>query len=502
MLKLKRLIPAMLSVIFAFAIFTSACQDGQDGQSAIDQNALVGISLVTNNVKKSYELGDQFTSENLVVNAIMKDIDSGLETPKDVTAEAKVDSSEFDSGKVGKYSIFVSYSHAGVTRSDSYDVIVNAAEPAFGGISVEYVADFVNQTVLSESAPTATIPLDKLVVKKVGANGTVGETLTANDYNVDLYLGTEKQSSWTVGGGAYTLLVSLKSDPKVTNFVNYYVVDKLTGLVWKSDAEGTVKEIEQWASDNAVRQMASTWVFEAQYVSGAKKTLTIADAGVSYTCNVESAGAKTVQVKYVGVNAIGAAESATANVSITVKSLEGSNTITHTYSFSELQSKMKELLERDPIKGDVLNSTYFTGANSFLKFVDEGSDANSKYTTDSKGCIEIKGGRLQVTFTGKGYIEIGFHSTSGSNTSGLALLDSNGNYMYGIVKSGNAVGLAEEDEFGNPAGLFIVTGSDETIVKFSVEEAGTYTIYSVYNYGAQSRGCRLKSVTMVDVVSN
>ena len=496
MLKLKRLIPAMLSVIFAFAICTTACKDEQG--ATIDQNALVGINLVTNEVKKSYELGEQFTSENLVVNAVMKDIDSGFESTQDVSSAAKVDSSEFDANKVGTYAIFVCYSHAGVTRSDSYDVTVNASEPVFGGITVEY-AEGVETTKYLEVDPNggiskATIPQDKLIVKKVNTNGEVGETLPASEYNVDLYLGTVKQSSWTVGGGAYTLLVSLKSDPKVTNFVNYYVVDQLSNLQWDQNAAGTVTQIDQWSTDYAVKQMAATWQFKAWYVSGAVKTVTTADAGISYTCNVEENGPKDISVTYTDVNAIGEVQSAKGTVKITVNTVDA-DTYSHTFDIDALKAVLGVGPDDDSV---ALAASHFTGVNSFLKFIETGSSTNDQYR--QSGCFEIKGDRLEVTFEGKGYIEIGFSSTGGSNISGLVLKNAKGDYVYGSVKSGSAVELLEEDDYGNLGGLFIVSGTTESVVKFSVEEKGTYTIYSNYSHSGGSRGCRIWSINMVDVV--
>lgn len=493
MFKLKRFIPALLSVVFAFAIFASACKSEKN---SIDKNALVGITLDTSKAKKSYELGEKFSAADLVVYATMKDIDSGLETQKEVSKKAKIDSSKYVATSVGTYEIFVSYTHAGVTRSDSYKVDVNKSEPQFGGITVEWSDSVVNTQNLSLTVKTITIPQDQLVVKKVDKDGNAGEILTSKDYNVELYLGSVKQSSWTVGGGAYTVLVSLKSNPNVNNFVNFYVVDKLNSMKWLDTADGTVTEIEQWSTDYAVRQMASTWKFEIGYISGAKKTVTIADPGLTYTCNVEVAGQKVINIAYSALNAIGETEKKDAAVTINVKALDA-DTHTYTYDFEVL----KATLGSDPADKTPLTAACFTGVNSFLKFVEDGSSKDDQYRAPGTNCIEIKGGRLEVTFEGKGYIEIGFSSTGGSNISGIALKDYEGNYMYGSVQSGNAVGLLEDDDYDNKAGLFIVQGTGESIVKFSVEKAGTYTIYGMYTYSGGSRGSRIKTINMVDVVA-
>lgn len=500
MLKLKRLIPALLSVVFAFAICASACDNGNKGeqgkgqeeQISNDKSALISIKIDTYGVKKSFALGDEFTAAGLQVTANFKNVDTDEVSSDDVSDDVVVDSSNYDANKVGSYDIHVSYTHAGVTRTDSYVVKVNAAEPKFGGITVEYEEGFNNKQNMQYNVSAVTIPNDKLIVKKVDANGEVGETLSASDYNVDLYLGSVKQSSWSVGGGAYTLLVSLKSDPDVTNFVNYYVIDQLTSLVWNKTAAGTVTEIDQWSSDKQVKEMASTWKFTAYYLSGASKPVTVADAGVTYSCNVETSGSQPVSVVYTDYNALGVKEDEDTSVTVTVNEINA-DINTYTYSYDALKAEMG-----NPT-GDKLQLTaeFFTGVNSFLKFVEEGSSASDQYR--SNGNIEIKGGRLQVTFQGKGYIEIGF-SSSGDTDSGLVLMDKDNNYMYGIVKSGEAYELIADDDLGNLAGLFVIHGTKSSVVKFSVEEAGTYTIFSWWSHSGGSRGCRLQSVNMVDVV--
>lgn len=501
MLKLKRLIPALLSVVFAFAIFTAACKVEQ--KAGIDQNALVGITLDTSRAKKTYEIGENFSTENLVVKATMKDIDSGLETQKDVSTSAKVDSTLYDSSKVGAYRIYVSYTHAGVTRSDSYEVKVNLAEPKFGGITVEYVAGFEDTKTLTVSMPQVTIE-PQLVVKKIGEDGTVGETLSASEYDVKLYLGSVEQSSWTVRGGAYTIVVSLKSDPKIKNFVNYYVVDSLNSLSWNSTAAGTVTQIEQWSSDYAVKQMALTWSFTAMYKSAGSKTLTIADEGVSYKCNVETDGTQTVAVTFTERNALGVQETKTTSVTINVSKYDG-DINEYNYNFDELVGVLQGLSLSGNDKTQLIADYFNTTSNSFLKFIEKDSTSADQYRTSNgnPSCIEIKGGRLQVTFEGKGYIEIGFSSNGGTSQSGLVLVDYNNEYVYGTIQgnTSNIVELIEDDEDGNLKGLFVVTGTSERKVKFSVEGPGTYTIYSWYNFGTQSRGSRLYSIKMIDVVA-
>lgn len=493
MSKIKRLIPALLSVVFAFAIFAAAC----DTQETVDQNALISIEIDTLNVQTSFEYGEKFSSENLAVTATLRDIDTGEESRSDVTRSAKVDSTNYNANSVGTYDIHVSYTHAGVTRTASYKVSVKPKEPPFSGLTVEYASGYSDRVTLATGI-SVTMIVPELVVKKVGDDGIVDETpLSESEYRTELYLGNEKQNGWMVGGGAYEIRVYLVSDPNVFCGIVYYVIDNLFSIAWNSTAAGTQTTIERWSSDKEVIAMAHTWSFTATYVSGATKTVTVADEGVSYDCNVDTAGVKQVSVSYVDDNAIGQTIGKSTNVTITVSDIDADIT-SYDYNLDELTSEMKSALDRDTLGDNLqLHSSYFTGKNSFLTFIEDGSSSADQYR--SSGLIEIKGGRLQVEFQGKGAIEIEFSSTGSSNTSGLVLIDKDGKYVSGRVKEGNAVELAEDDADGNLKGLFTVTGTGHVTIRFFVEEPGIYTIYSLYSSGS-TRGCRLYGIHMTDVV--
>lgn len=491
MRKLKRLVYVLLGAALALSVFASAC-DSSQGASKPD-TALVGLTLETDYAKKTFEFGEPYSSESLVVNAILKNVKTELETPTDVTAKAQIDSSAYNSEVAGKYEIYVSYTHAGVTRSTGYEVEVKAKEPVFGGITVEYVQGFENTHKLGYGELVTDIT-PQLVVKRVNGEGEVAEELSANDYNTELYLGSVKQSSWQVGGGAYTIIVSLKSDPSVTNFINYYVVDTCQSIKFDANPEA-VTAIDQWSNDSEVKAMAATWKFTVSYLSTASKALTVADAGVSYKCNPEVDGQQSVSVMYTERDALGDEVTRTTVVPITVRKVDASVT-NYTYSLDALKAQMQTRLKKDPADKDKLAKADFTGENAFLTFVEDGAGTADQYRTN--GCIEIKEGRLQVTFKGKGSVSVTFSSTGGSNVSGAALLDEYGNYMPGSSASANELLLDDDD--GNRQGLFTTTGTGQVTVKFSVLKPGTYTIYCMYTSPSGSRGSRIYGISMQDVV--
>ena len=84
---------------------------------------LTGIS-VTAPTATTYTVGDELNLEGLKVTASYSD-----NTSKDVTAEAEVDTSACQMDKAGTYTVTVSYKEGEVTKTDSFEITVKAAEP-------------------------------------------------------------------------------------------------------------------------------------------------------------------------------------------------------------------------------------------------------------------------------------------------------------------------------------------------------------------------------------
>ena len=74
-----------------------------------------------------------------------------------------------------------------------------------------------------------------------------------------------------MGGGAYTIMVTLKSNPQISNFVSYYVIDDLKTISFSGETTQPVGE----------DIISSTWRFTLTYNSGATKVVTADDVSIS-----------------------------------------------------------------------------------------------------------------------------------------------------------------------------------------------------------------------------
>ncbi|MDE6356526.1 MAG: hypothetical protein K2L67_04710 [Clostridia bacterium] len=274
-MKKHKILFAVISALLAVGmIFAAACGGGYSETQNDDKQALLDLVVDFGNAKSKYNLGEELDTSRLFCSAKFIDVETGEESvDEDIEDDIIIDSSEFDSSVVGIYSIYVSYTHAGVTRVKSYPVQVIGTDAEFGGIEVEYAAGTNNKVTLQSGTTTTTIPQDGIIVKRVDNNGNVMDTLPSSDYVLELYKGTVKQDGWTVGGGAYTIRATLKSNPKVSNFVSYYVVDDLKTFTLNAGAV-----TEQKVGDDV---MSSTWTFTATYNSGAARIVTADDVTIT-----------------------------------------------------------------------------------------------------------------------------------------------------------------------------------------------------------------------------
>lgn len=142
----------------------------------------------------------------------------------------------------------------------------------------------------------------------------------------------------------------------------------------------------------------------------------------------------------------------------------------------------------------VLAQTDFTGDNSFITVT-----GTVKYR-EGKGCVEIKGDALTVTFKSGGTIKISAASTGNSNNSSICLKDSSGNYIAATYTSGDTT---HKDDTNNIYGMYSTTYVEYT---FTVTEAGTYTIATASSITENrtsidtNRNTRIKSIVMTDKV--
>lgn len=181
---------------------------------------------------------------------------------------------------------------------------------------------------------------------------------------------------------------------------------------------------------------------------------------------------------------------------------------TYTYSWVDLTTAAGYSTDETQTETDkqALTQANFTGNNAFITVVDASTLTWRNYK-QAKGAFEMKGEGISVTFQGTGTITIGFCSTGGNNTSGFALVDSNGAWLEATSTTADKVAADETiaEGYVNKAGLYTVKGTTAGTVTYTIETAGTYKFYSSYSYedtskdvGAASRGCRISAITMTD----
>lgn len=196
MKKFKHIVLFLLATVMALAIPLAGCGSCDDEEGP----ALQSISLNTDNVKKEYLYGEDFTAEGLVVTASI--LNPGAEEPEEkvLTAEEyTLDSSEYRYNDYGEHSIYVSYTLGDVTKKEDFTVEVIPALQKLEVNSSNAKTTYYNGTNADKFSA------DGLVVKAYLKKANVAEleekTLTASDYKVD-------SKAFSTKAGTYEIKVS------------------------------------------------------------------------------------------------------------------------------------------------------------------------------------------------------------------------------------------------------------------------------------------------------
>lgn len=218
MKKLKALLAAALACVFALSL--AGCVPEQSEEPAADELVLSLVEVDTTNAKTEFFVGEQFSTEGLVVtrsgrNLTQETVFYQEEVPLD---ECTIDSSAFKSDTVGEYVITVSYTLGEVTKSDEYTVSVvrpvrpyrlildeSGAKKMFG-IGEEFSSDGLKATAFDydysaqkELEPydvTASISVDSSAYNaevagsyEIVVSYTKDETTIQASYNVSVKIG-------------------------------------------------------------------------------------------------------------------------------------------------------------------------------------------------------------------------------------------------------------------------------------------------------------------------
>lgn len=116
---------------------------------AVVQCALTGITLNTDNVKKTFTVGETFNSTGLVVTAAYSNCSNKTVTPTSVSTP--------DLSSAGQKTVTVSYTENGVTKTATYNITVNA-QPVTTTYSVRWHSCTGTTTVTYNAGQALALP--------------------------------------------------------------------------------------------------------------------------------------------------------------------------------------------------------------------------------------------------------------------------------------------------------------------------------------------------------
>lgn len=392
---------------------------------------------------------------------------------------------------VGKYMINVGFATEEIYLESEYEVEVIAPR---AGVDVRLKSGVQQYYVAGSTGADLSDFANWVEVRVPDGYGIVDENsapLASDQYTVSLWLGKTQITNPTgLGKGAYQVLVSYQGHE---SFALIFVEDLITKI------ERTGGETEQIQS--SLDRITSTWTYTATYESGATGAIPAADVKVT-DFKPSKVGEGTATLTYEYKTYSGEVKTATGTAAYTILSPGSAQTKKYEYSFAELTAKV---LERTQMADKIALTAadFATEKNSFLTFVSEGAGSSDQLRTNSDKtkftCFEIKGDRLQVTFSGKGTLTVGFSSTGGSNVSALGLKAADGTVIAGTPVD-SSVTILDADAGDAKAGYAKITGTSEGKVLFDIPAAGTYTISSIYPTDTSTRGARIYSIVMEDIV--
>ena len=314
----KTVLTAVLALLAILAMSFSACNVKTNVEK------LQSLEIDTTNVKVEYFVGEDFTSEGLVVKASIKRLNRPAPATIELTAsEYTLDASAFNGEKAGVYTIVISYEYNESVLEASYDVIVIE----FDGIGVALKEGVQDTYSLDEPV---TLDCTQIDVKVTDVEGNLTQEVL-DGYTTSLYLGKEEIPltngvATLTKEGAYQIWVEKPSQYvegfTVKAFTTIYVIDNVVALTWLQDAEGTLTTQEEGKDT-----ISETWQFQVTYASG--KTQIVSSEEVEFQTEVDTsnAGEFTVTAVYEKANAKGevqTTEPATVTYTVTAKPVTGS----------------------------------------------------------------------------------------------------------------------------------------------------------------------------------
>ena len=325
------------------------------------------------------------------------------------------------------------------------------------------------------------IPVNDLTVNLLKEDGSFDRAMSADEYTIKYYKGkTELANLDAVDAGSYNIWVETKINNQIVDScVVVYVTDILADLV-KTGGETT----QVIGGDH----ISPTWTFRASFLSGNTIDLNISDVRVTSFSTFEIADDHEATVTYSYVNSLGEMTSRDVSVPYVITAPEGNvELIDHSFVYDDIKGITTDKTQ--------LKNENMTDANSFLTVTEV---ADFQWRSASGKYVEIQGPSLQVEFKGTGVFKINCASTGGTNVSGLALMDEDGNYVTATYTSKNVFAADEYAVYG-------INGNTGVEFSFTINKPGKYTICSVDEVQTAEdiidtkRYLRIWNISMIDI---
>ncbi len=325
------------------------------------------------------------------------------------------------------------------------------------------------------------VPVNDLSVNLLKEDGSVDRAMSADEYTVKYYKGKNELSSLnSVDAGSYNIWVEATiNDQVVDSCVVVYVTDIFADLV-KTEGETT----QVIGGDH----ISPTWKFRATLLSGNTIDLDISDVRVTSFSTFEVADDHKATVTYEYINSLGESTTKDIFVPYVITAPEGNvELIDNSFVYDDIKGITTDKTQ--------LKNENMTDANSFLTVTDV---ADFQWRSASGKYVEIQGPSLQVEFKGTGVFKINCASTGGTNVSGLALMDEDGNYVTATYSSKDVFAAEEYAIYG-------INGNVGVEFSFTINKPGKYTVCSMDEVQTAEdiidtkRYLRIWNISMIDI---
>ncbi len=446
---MKKIGKLLIAFILTFGVFfIASCDEKSDEptptppiETPTKKKSISSLQLNTADVKKTYYIGEIFSSDKLGANARFSD-----GTLVDVSNTVEIDYSSFDNTTVGTYPIIVSYTYEGRVKRNSYEVnvtsLVDNIEKHIIGLDVEKTTTTYKT---KEELNTNDIKVSVLY-----SDSTIVE-LTSEQYDIDLSSVNMQKAN------IYPLVISYSEKYTLGEAEELYTIKNFV-LITVNDTLVSIEFVSGTTEfDFGGKVETSDWVFKATYESGEETELTTEKMAVPKIDTFIS-GEKNIKVSYTEMGVYKATQ-----VKVLIKNNPQPDYTIDKFIDAEQLSTDTGVAITTSHKQDLLPSEvddFFTISGTLVKYL------KSDHST-VRSIEVLPGNSISFTVTGITKLTLSACSNGSNNTSLLSVTDSEGNLLEAFND-----GILTTSE-----GYISLKGSsgNETTVVFSLKP-GTYTI--------------------------